>query len=540
MVDRISVVHNGGNLKIVCLELFATKWDAERAISRLNGFRLFGSRILVSFAKFGNRLAYWKKKSSPGDRIGGANQKIPHRNEDGGSRDPPDKGKLDSESCQDFSQTMFGDPLRQKALNRTKIIGFIEEEKLWKLQKCLVGYSTTEVDSNSIHDRLVRWGLGEISVKRLAGRVFLLEIIDETLYNSLKDAKWSYLLEVFVEASLFIVGTIRPLNELQRFGIEAVVDIKVGSDCFPVRISEILSPEERAVAVHNPSKSTVRISHPSSASSSGPGDSAVAEKVDVNPLDACDDINSISLGNLNFSHENLECPETNRHIGVHELQGGTIQSGPGLDAGRKSWSEVVSGRAVGPDPVQGQRFAYSGEIERVAALRSLECASLDGPNPSNGHCIAEVLENVIPKKSGPSLIQESDQGFVGAPRSPMRLGNWGESVDIIHNSLTLNHNTDKISHSCSEEERALSAEDIICGNLNWSGFFADDVPWYSNWSGPEKEIFMGVGVTKNKIEVSRVPRGVLADIDRLRRNFIWGTSVVLPPAFGKSFAYGGT
>ncbi|KAK8980779.1 hypothetical protein V6N11_047910 [Hibiscus sabdariffa] len=254
MVDRISVVHNGGNLKIVCLEL----------------------------------LAYWKKKSSPGDRIGGANQKIPHRNEDGGSRDPPDK------------------------------------------------------------------------------------------------------------------------------------------DCFPVRISEILSPEERAVAVHNPSKSTVRISHPSSASSSGPGDSAVAEKVDVNPLDACDDINSISLGNLNFSHENLECPETNRHIGVHELQGGTIQSGPGLDAGRKSWSEVVSGRAVGPDPVQGQRFAYSGEIERVAALRSLECASLDGPNPSNGHCIAEVLENVIPKKSGPSLIQESDQGFVGAPRSPMRLGNWGD------------------------------------------------------------------------------------------------------------------
>ncbi|KAK8595072.1 hypothetical protein V6N13_015981 [Hibiscus sabdariffa] len=41
---------------------YASKSEAERSISRLDGFRLFGSRVSVSFAKFGVRTSYWKKK----------------------------------------------------------------------------------------------------------------------------------------------------------------------------------------------------------------------------------------------------------------------------------------------------------------------------------------------------------------------------------------------------------------------------------------------------------------------------------------------
>ncbi|KAK8595071.1 hypothetical protein V6N13_015980 [Hibiscus sabdariffa] len=64
-------------------------------------------------------------------------------------------------------------------------------------------YSATESDSNRIAERLCLWGLGEITVKRLAGRVFLLEINDDALFSSLKEAKWSYLLEIFMEVHLW-------------------------------------------------------------------------------------------------------------------------------------------------------------------------------------------------------------------------------------------------------------------------------------------------------------------------------------------------
>ncbi|KAK8634188.1 hypothetical protein V6N13_015016 [Hibiscus sabdariffa] len=40
---------------------FSSKIDADRAISRLNGFALFGSRLSVSIAKYRPRLLYWRK-----------------------------------------------------------------------------------------------------------------------------------------------------------------------------------------------------------------------------------------------------------------------------------------------------------------------------------------------------------------------------------------------------------------------------------------------------------------------------------------------
>ncbi|KAK8621153.1 hypothetical protein V6N13_067594 [Hibiscus sabdariffa] len=343
---------------------FVNERDAERAILRLNGFRLFGFRISVSFAKFGNR-------------------------------EPPDTGKSFSEKCLDSSQT-------KSASIRTKIIGFVEEEKLWKLQKCLVG-------------------------------VFLLEINDETLFNSLRGSKWSYLLEVFVEVhpwsssfripervvwvelvgiplhcwnhqtfkriaevwgellflgenasmSLGVEKMTMVLSTNQWEKIETVVDIEVGSECFPVRIFEIPSPEKRTSIVHKFAKPSDRNSQSSSASSSGLGNTAGADKEKDNPLDTC----------------------------------------PSLKAGSRSWVDVVSGRADGSDLLRAQKLAQSENRGREAASRSLENMNLDGSNPVLAQCVAESEVNGGQKKvrasPGTSLLPISDQGVAWAHEPPL-------------------------------------------------------------------------------------------------------------------------
>ncbi|KAK8675090.1 hypothetical protein V6N13_033160 [Hibiscus sabdariffa] len=129
----------------------------------------------------------------------------------------------------------------------------------------------------------------------MAGRVFLLEVEDEDLYNLLKDSGWSYLKQVFTEVHpwsesfrplervvwLEMVGvplhcwnqqTFRRIAELwgdflalgenafQMSGVEkmsilistsqiekveSIIDIEVGKELFPVRISEISCSEAK-------------------------------------------------------------------------------------------------------------------------------------------------------------------------------------------------------------------------------------------------------------------------------------------------------
>ncbi|KAK8637522.1 hypothetical protein V6N13_064941 [Hibiscus sabdariffa] len=68
-----------------------------------------------------------------------------------------------------------------------KIKGHIEEEELWKLQRCLVGEMTTVCSISSISQRLSDWGMGEIKVQRLGGKSFLLTITDDELFMMLED-----------------------------------------------------------------------------------------------------------------------------------------------------------------------------------------------------------------------------------------------------------------------------------------------------------------------------------------------------------------
>ncbi|KAL4297388.1 hypothetical protein GQ457_12G029290 [Hibiscus cannabinus] len=52
---------------------FSNRWVATRAIERLNGFNIYGSRISVSFAKYESRSSYWSKVRPSGYRNQGYN-----------------------------------------------------------------------------------------------------------------------------------------------------------------------------------------------------------------------------------------------------------------------------------------------------------------------------------------------------------------------------------------------------------------------------------------------------------------------------------
>lgn len=55
-----------------------------------------------------------------------------------------------------------------KGRNLSKLVqGHVDEEQLWKLQKCLVGISSTCCDTNSLTERIARMGLVEINIRRI-------------------------------------------------------------------------------------------------------------------------------------------------------------------------------------------------------------------------------------------------------------------------------------------------------------------------------------------------------------------------------------
>ncbi|KAK8583217.1 hypothetical protein V6N13_021929 [Hibiscus sabdariffa] len=165
---------------------FSVKAYAICAITRLNGFILFGSRISVSYSRFKPRTTYWRK----------VNQSKLNKTQGAMEQHSAIRSKLTQNSVPASLPSKESYP---QGNDRPKVTGFIAEEALWNLQYCLVGFTTNETDSNRVHERLCKWGLGEIKVKRMAGRIFLLEVDNYLTFNSLKESNWSYLKEIFVE-----------------------------------------------------------------------------------------------------------------------------------------------------------------------------------------------------------------------------------------------------------------------------------------------------------------------------------------------------
>ncbi|KAG8497351.1 hypothetical protein CXB51_008604 [Gossypium anomalum] len=185
--------------------------DAQRAIDSLNGFVILGYRIGVKMASFRGRRVIWRKMNTEAE----ANSKDDQHSMEN-DRNVSEKG-VDSNSLAEDS------PKNRKFLdskiNQARVVqGFVEEELLWKLQRCLVGESATVCDISSMVERLTKFGLGEISLKRIQGRFFLLEVPDVDYLEVLEQNDWAYLKECFI--------SIEPWSK-KRFVSERVTWIKV-------------------------------------------------------------------------------------------------------------------------------------------------------------------------------------------------------------------------------------------------------------------------------------------------------------------------
>ncbi|KAK8598800.1 hypothetical protein V6N13_076746 [Hibiscus sabdariffa] len=175
---------------------FSNRLDANRAIERLDGFRLYGSRISVSVAKYNGRSLFWRKARQGKDyhvmKNGSFNGKQTLNEE-------PEKQKASMVSVEGSSKGgsdavgLFS----QSGKCSKRIPGYVEEETLWKLRNCLIGTMAMICSTRLVEERLHKWGLGELVVKKMGSRRFLIEFKDRELFKLLEGHHWALLKEVF-------------------------------------------------------------------------------------------------------------------------------------------------------------------------------------------------------------------------------------------------------------------------------------------------------------------------------------------------------
>ncbi|PPS02403.1 hypothetical protein GOBAR_AA18256 [Gossypium barbadense] len=71
--------------------------------------------------------------------------------------------------------------------------------KIWRKKNTHAISITTVSDTRSMAERLSKFGLEEISVKRIQGRFFLIEVPDNEFMEVLKQKDWAYLKECFIK-----------------------------------------------------------------------------------------------------------------------------------------------------------------------------------------------------------------------------------------------------------------------------------------------------------------------------------------------------
>ncbi|KAK5786821.1 hypothetical protein PVK06_041467 [Gossypium arboreum] len=233
---------------------FSNMMDARRAISRLNGFVVIGNRLSVDLAKFNGGRQIWKKKRrGEANAVMGSNGKMEKKDYE----KLKDTGRVERGECSSKSQ--FGKTNVENDNVRIEkhfiaVQGHVEEEQLWKLQRCLVGETATCCDIKNLQERIVKAGLGEIRIRRIQGRFFLVDIPDDKLFGILKQNDWGYLREFFVliEPSLEVTMVEeRNPNKASCFAsmpmlvsimkpekVDGLIFLEVGSSRFPIRVVE--------------------------------------------------------------------------------------------------------------------------------------------------------------------------------------------------------------------------------------------------------------------------------------------------------------
>ncbi|PPS13576.1 hypothetical protein GOBAR_AA07007 [Gossypium barbadense] len=151
---------------------YSSVTNAQRAIDRLNGFVILGYRISLKMVRFRGRRVIWRKRNNEAEAKSKVDQYSMEKD-----RNVSEKGVNSNSSAEDSPKNR---KFLDSEMNQARVVqGFVEEELLWKLQRCLVWESATVCDISSMAERLTKFGLGEISLKRIQGRFFLLEVLDE-------------------------------------------------------------------------------------------------------------------------------------------------------------------------------------------------------------------------------------------------------------------------------------------------------------------------------------------------------------------------
>ncbi|KAK8685784.1 hypothetical protein V6N13_124818 [Hibiscus sabdariffa] len=136
-----------------------------------------------------------------------SNENVPENRtveEDGRSPVAPDEGKpptklyrAEKERVDDWESRKLTEP----SLKRTT--GYVNDEALRCLERCVIGSTSTICSSEIVKDRLHNLGMRELLVKSLGGKKFLIEFPDEELFNLLKEKNWAILEEVFLEVEIW-------------------------------------------------------------------------------------------------------------------------------------------------------------------------------------------------------------------------------------------------------------------------------------------------------------------------------------------------
>ncbi|KAL4283199.1 hypothetical protein GQ457_16G029250 [Hibiscus cannabinus] len=192
---------------------FSTIREAETVVLMFGGAWVADRRIIVNIAKFNSRTRFWRKKRNDSGaavhfqnnkNISGDSAAIKVEKGECSQAETSEvklgkgKEKLDKDSGETKVSTEMN---KTEVGRRLRIRGHIESEDLWKLKSYLVGEMPTVCTTESVRDRLHQWGLGDIKVKRLGGKSFILWIEDNDLYKMLEDLQWSYLKEIFCSIS---------------------------------------------------------------------------------------------------------------------------------------------------------------------------------------------------------------------------------------------------------------------------------------------------------------------------------------------------
>ncbi|KAK8708311.1 hypothetical protein V6N13_059355 [Hibiscus sabdariffa] len=172
--------------------------DALRVVEKMNGINLYGFKLSVALAKYKGKSKIGVREVQNGNYVE-RNTRVATENGTSTNR-KLEKAKMYQH--QDWEQE-GGKSSNQREDVVKRVIGHVESEELWRMKRCLVGEMATVCSVKNIKSRLVEWGMGEIKVYRLGGKLFLLPVDNDELFMMLEDLQWSYRKEVFINVELW-------------------------------------------------------------------------------------------------------------------------------------------------------------------------------------------------------------------------------------------------------------------------------------------------------------------------------------------------